>query len=121
MTWPPRASKLTFVAPADRRWPGGDCIDLATLDAEESVIEARFGVALERGFEVGLGDWVALGGRMPSGREFELIRYLQAPGPRCFIVRVDAGADLAAALDEVLAMASIRREALLWLSPRIGD
>jgi hypothetical protein len=121
LTWRAQPLKLTFTAPADRAWPGGDCIDLATLDLEESEIEARFGLSLERGVEVGLGDWVALGGRMPSGRELELIRYLQAPGARCFIVRVDAGADLPAALDEVLAIASIRREALLWVSPRVGN
>ena len=112
--------KLLPLTSRERCWPSGDCIDLALIDVPERLLESALGVPFERGLESGLGEWVAAGGRLPGGTVVELIRYEQAPAPGGFTLRVDAGADLRSALDELLVVAGLRRDTLRWVSPRLN-
>ena len=109
---------LTPLVEKDRRWPSGDCVDLALLDVPECALETTFGVPFVRGAEDGLGEWVASGGRLPSGIVVELVRYVDAPTPGVN-VRVGAAVDLRNALDEILMTASLPAEAVLWTSARV--
>jgi hypothetical protein len=87
-----------------------------TIDA----IVACCGVAAERGVELGLGEWIAVGGRMPSGLGVEFIHYPLAPAPRGVNVRVDIQAPMTAALEEVLAILGMARGDALWISPFVA-
>jgi hypothetical protein len=114
-----RSSKLIFILPEGRAWTGGGCVDLAVLPMSEAQLESRFGLPLERGTEDGLGDWSAVGGRLPSGANVVLIRHAATPGPTGFTLQADAGASLESVLQEVLAMAGVARSSLEWISPRV--
>lgn len=86
---------------------------MLSLSIEE--IAERIGLPLAHGFEDGLGHWSAIGGRLPSSTDIEIICYLRIP--KSVVIRVDKHANYAAALDEALTQFKLSRMDLKHVSP----
>jgi hypothetical protein len=106
---------LLSPVPQGTRWPSGDGVDLAMLSLSIEEIAERIGLPLAHGFEDGFGRWSAIGGRLPSGTDIEIICYLRIP--QSVFVRVDKRANHAAALDEALAQFKLARTDLKHVFP----
>ena len=90
------------------RWPSGTCVELALLPWNEEELACRVGLPLMHGIEAGLGKWAAIGGRLPSGADVELICY--ALQPNTVILRSDKNAAHAAIVDETLKLLKLSRK-----------
>ena len=91
---------LLCTVPEGTPWPSGAHFDLALLSLSIEAIAERVGLPLTHGVEDGLGPWRAIGGRLPSGTDVEIVCYTR--NPQSVFMRVDKRADYAAALDEIL-------------------
>ena len=107
------------IVPEGARWSGRDYVSAALIPIAPEKLAELVGVPLVRGVESGLGSWEAIGLRLKSGTLVELIRYLAKPGPPGFEVRVDNNANIAVALQEVIAALGVPSQSVAWVSPRV--
>lgn len=105
--------------PQNTSWPSGDCINVATLRISPGEVEAAVGCELAHGVEAGLGAWRAVGVKTPGGVIIELVQYTESPTPDVFTLRVEPGAPVGEALDEVLLGLGLSRSHVVWLSASI--
>jgi hypothetical protein len=93
--------------PQGTRWPSGECIELAVLKLGLDELAERIGLPLAHGFEAGLGDWAAVGGRLPSGADVEFICYAHIP--QSVFLRADKNGHHSDTLDEALQVVGLLR------------
>src|SRR5947199_158019 len=101
--------------PMSTRWPSGEPIDIALFSHSIEDLAARTSSSIAQGFEDGLGEWKAFGGRLPSGALIELVFYLATR--YAVIMRVDKNANYRDVLDEALAVFGLSRQDLKSISP----
>lgn len=100
------------------RWPSGDFKEVALLDVSSDFLESATGKELQKGEEVGLGGWQAMGAKLGSGSVIELISY-QGHKPPCFILRVDVGCNVFQVVEETLHALNIGKESLIWVAAEL--
>ena len=96
------------------RWPSGDCKDIAAIVISESALARWAKEPLQQGREPGLGRWVGIGGRLPSGAPVELIRYLDGPTKKEYVVRTDSRCAGSMVVAELIDEIGIQDEAIVW-------
>ncbi len=116
MTQITRPAQMIEILPYGTPWPAAGCAESVLLDISEPALESGLAVTLHRGIEDGLGDWAAIGLRLPSGAIVELINYRQRPGDSAFIVRTLATDPVEAVLNELLDCLSLPPTAISWRS-----
>lgn len=97
-----------------RTWPSGDSQDVAAIAISDQELERRTNLALSRGSEAGLGDWLGLGGELPSGKPVEFVRYRDGPLEDCYIIRTDKALEPSTVLAEILHELGIGLESVSW-------
>ena len=97
------------------RWPSGDFRDVAVLPISDSEVREVFG-ELTEGTEPGLGDWLAIGFKLPDQSLIELINYKASPLPTGYILRLDKRAHTEPSLSHVLSAFGLSKDALSWLN-----
>lgn len=103
--------------PIGTRWPSGEYTAAALVALDVAQVELVSRSVLNTGVEAGLGAWVGVGVRLPSGRLVELVQYLRAPEPRGFEVRVDSADNCREAFAEFLRAFNVTASAVLWVLP----
>ncbi len=98
---------LLFPVPEGTRWPSGEYVELALFSLSIEEIADRIVMPLVHGFEDGLGRWSAMGGRLPSGADIEIVSYLRIP--TSVVLRVDKNVNSGATLHEVLTQFNLSR------------
>ncbi len=98
----------------DERWPSGDCKDVAAINVSDSTLECWAKQPLQHGREPGLGRWVGLGGRLPSGAPIELIRYLDGLTKNEFVIRTDTRCVSSEIVAELAHELDLQDEAIVW-------
>lgn len=101
-------------------WPSGDFVEVAMIDISCEEVSSLVSADLIEGVEPGMGPWKAIGVRLDAGEVIELIRYVYDPD-RAFVLRVDAGANLATAFEKVLNLLGRGKESLAWISPLVSN
>jgi transposase len=96
-----------------RRWPSGDYDEIAEVDLTDEAIETRLGRPLLRGVQEGMGPWRAEGFRLSTGEVMELIFYAFYEG-QCYILRVDRGTPIDAAIRHFLEAFDLDETAVRW-------
>ena len=101
------------IEPPGSRWASGDYVDVALINVTKEQIERCFGAPLISGEEEGLGPWIAIGGKLRSGVQIELVEHRFQP-VKGFVLRVDSGCNPETALKKVLALLGIGVESIKW-------
>lgn len=96
-----------------RRWPSGDCDEIAEIDLTDEAIVVRLGRPLLRGVQDGMGPWRAEGFRLSTGEVMELIFYEFCEG-QCYGLRVDRGTPVDAAIAHFLEAFDLDETAVRW-------
>ena len=103
--------------PTSSKWRSGDYKPIASCSIEETALLSKTGRMFVEGFEVGMGNWVAIGGELPSGKQIEIIKYLDDPKTPEFVIRIDEAECAAQALVEILQILNLHKDDLTWVSP----
>jgi len=99
------------------KWRTGDYKPIASCCIEDTDLLSKTGKTFVEGFEAGMGNWVAIGGDLPSGKQIEIIKYLDAPKTPEFVIRIDKADCAAEALAEILQILNLNKDDLTWVSP----
>lgn len=110
--------KTFEVLPAGTPWPDAGYVESALLAISEELLEQRVATRLLRGTEAGMGDWAAVGLRLPSGAIVELVNYPARPGEQAFIVRMVPTPMPEAVIGELLSCLDLAQTSIIW---RAGD
>src|SRR5438270_8180740 len=102
-------NKTIQVVESGTRWPSGRSKPLAQLEVDDAWVIRVSGSTLASGVEDGLGPWVGIGGKLPSGVWIELLRH-DLSGP-LYALDVDYDADPREALAEFLAATGLDQNA----------
>lgn len=96
-----------------RRWPSGNYDEIAEIDLTDEAIVGRLGRPLLRGVQDGMGPWRAEGFQLSTGEVMELIFYEFYEG-QCYILRVDRGTPIDAAIAHFLEAFDLDETAVRW-------
>src|SRR5688572_29085038 len=110
----PRKSTIEAIA-RGTPWPSGRPKALAQLDVDDAWVVNVAGVPLISGVEDGLGPWVGIGGKLPSGTCVELLRY-DLGGP-LYQLHTDYDASPRETLEEFLTTTGLEPSAVHWRHP----
>jgi hypothetical protein len=100
-------------------WPSGDFVEAAMIDISCEEVSTLISGDLIEGIEPGMGPWKAIGLQLDAGEVIELIRYVHDPD-HSFVLRIDAGENLAATFEKVLSLLGRSKESLIWVSPLVS-
>lgn len=98
--------------PHGTRWPSGWGESIATLKVDDAWVASQTSAPLLSGDSDGLGTWVGIGGKLPSGACVEIIRYQY--GQPDFVLNTDSSANLRDTLEEFLRVTGLQMDAVQW-------
>ncbi len=97
-------------------WSTGDYKPIASIEITDEELEKLTGQKVLWGIEEGLGEWHAVGGLLPSGKQIEIIKYLDSLCPKSYVIRIDRHENTDSVLSEVLTLFGLKCEDLIWNS-----